>query len=149
MFSLRKTQLIDAPVTEVFSFFERPENLEKITPTWLGFTILNTQPLDMGLSAEFDYTIKMFGLKLKWRSKITNYKPPYSFTDVQIVGPYKLWVHNHTFIEQGKRTLMTDIVEYKLYGGMFSSVLNKIFVKKKLEEIFSYRQEKIDLIFKQ
>ena len=59
MFTLKKTQIINAPIKEVFPFFENPENLEKITPTDLGFMIKTPKPLEMKEGAIFDYTIKL------------------------------------------------------------------------------------------
>jgi len=54
MFTLKKTQIINAPIKEVFPFFESPENLEKITPPDLGFIIKTQKPLVMKKNAIFD-----------------------------------------------------------------------------------------------
>jgi ligand-binding SRPBCC domain-containing protein len=35
---------IDAPIDEVFDFFSQAVNLEKITPPWLKFKILTSEP---------------------------------------------------------------------------------------------------------
>jgi ligand-binding SRPBCC domain-containing protein len=147
MYHLNQIQLINAPITEVFRFFENPENLETITPPWLGFTVLNSKPHDMRANAEFDYTITIFGLKLRWTSKITQYVPLHSFTDIQITGPYKTWIHKHTFKEMGNQTEVKDHIEYSCYGGLLSPVIYQFFVKNKLTNIFNYRQKQIDLIF--
>ena len=51
----RRRQVFAAPVADVFSFFESPRNLAKITPPNLGFTILTPEPLVMKAGAVFDY----------------------------------------------------------------------------------------------
>jgi ligand-binding SRPBCC domain-containing protein len=149
MYQLHYNQLINAPITEVFRFFEHPDNLETLTPPWLGFTVLNSKPLVMKTNAEFGYTIKILGLSLRWTSKITQYAPLHSFTDIQLTGPYKTWIHKHTFKKMGNQTEVIDKVEYSLHGGFLSPVIHKFFVKNKLTKIFNYRQKQIELIFNQ
>ena len=36
---LIKTQFVSKPIDQVFSFFSKPENLERITPKYLHFKI--------------------------------------------------------------------------------------------------------------
>ena len=95
MYNLRMEQLIKLPIQKVFSFFEKPENLTLITPNWLSFKILSTEPLIMKNGAVFDYKIKIFLFSNKWRTLITSYAPPYKFVDSQVKGPYKTWIHSH------------------------------------------------------
>lgn len=42
---------------------------------------------------------------------------------------------------------MTDIVHYQLPLGFLGTMAHKLFVKRQLERIFSYRREKIEAIF--
>ena len=80
---------------EVFSFFEKPENLSVITPKNLGFNILIPKSIKMDKSTIIDYTIKLFRIPVHWRTLNNEYCPPYKFVDVQIKGPFILW--HHTF----------------------------------------------------
>ena len=47
---------IDRPIDEVFAFFERPGNLDRITPPWMGMRMLSVDP-EMREGLEIDYAI--------------------------------------------------------------------------------------------
>ena len=51
-------------------------------------------------------------------------------------GPYRLWMHEHTFTAQDGGTLARDIVEYAVLGGV---IVQRLFVASELERIFEYR----------
>lgn len=144
---LKKEQFINKPLKEVFSFFEKPENLSEITPKNLGFQILNSIPIKMEKNALINYKIKILGIPLYWTTKITDYNPPLSFTDEQLKGPYSLWRHTHVFVECNGGTLMTDEVLYSIPYGIFGEIAHKIYVKKELENIFKFREKVISNIF--
>ncbi len=140
VFELRATQLVPRPLAEVFPFFADPANLQAITPPWLGFEILTPMPLEMRAGALLDYRIRLHGLPLKWRTRITAWEPPGRFVDEQLRGPYRLWVHEHTFREVPGGTEVGDRVRYAVPGG---SLANRFFVAPDLRKIFAWRREKI------
>jgi len=146
--TLEKEQLIKKPLSEVFSFFENPENLARITPPSLGFIILTPTPIIMKKGTVIDYTVRVMGLKVHWRSLISCYEPPHKFVDEQLKGPYKYWHHTHRFIEKPEGTLITDKVGYALPFGPLGSIMHRLTVKKQLEDIFEYRQQVIVDYFK-
>ncbi len=143
---LLTTQLvIDRPIAEVFDFFCRAENLERITPECLHFNIVSPTPIDMRKGALIDYRLKLHGIPIKWRTEIASWDPPYKFTDQQLRGPYKRWFHEHTFEEIGpNKTLAKDQVHYI---PRFGSLVHRFFVKPDLIKIFTYRQETLAEIF--
>jgi len=128
---------------KAFSFFEDPRNLFEITPEWLDFRMLNPeQSKVVHEGAEFDYTIKWLGLTFRWKSRIINYHPPDSFTDVQLTGPYRTWEHQHVFEETEGGTIMKDTVTYTLPPAAL--IIHRHVIKKQLRDIFSYRASRID-----
>ena len=147
MFQYKTIQIIDKPIKEVFSFFENPENLEKITPTNLGFKIKTPKPLVMKVGAEFEYTIRLGIIRFPWKTLITIYDPPFKFQDIQKFGPYKKWEHTHEFIDLGEKTKVIDIVDYDLHFILLKLLIDKFYVKRNIEKIFSYRSAILNKIF--
>jgi hypothetical protein len=94
-----------------------------------------------------DYTLKLRGIPITWRTEITEWNPPFSFTDTALKSPYKQWIHLHTF-ETGKRgeTIMKDLVRYRLPFEPLGDLAH-FFVKKELKYIFDYRFKTVEEIF--
>jgi ligand-binding SRPBCC domain-containing protein len=103
-------------------------------------------PIEMKPGTRIDYRLRLHGIPLRWQSEITTWEPPHRFVDQQRRGPYPLWVHEHTFLEQYGGTLARDHVEYKVPGG---SLINRLLVRPDLEKIFKYRHQRLDLVFKE
>jgi len=131
----------------VFDFFCKAENLQKLTPPTLNFKILTELPIEMKKGTLIEYQIKLYGIPVVWKTEITKWDPPNEFEDTQLKGPYKLWRHRHIFKDLGEKTEMTDIVKYNPKGFPFNSILNKLFVNKEINKIFSYREDRILSIF--
>jgi ligand-binding SRPBCC domain-containing protein len=128
------------PREEVFPFFADAHNLEVITPAWLNFKILTPGPILMRTGAKIDYEFRLRGLAVRWRSEITVWEPPVRFVDAQVRGPYRSWVHEHTFEERDGGTLAKDHVEYSVWGGRF---MDWLLVRRQVREIFEYRERKL------
>lgn len=129
---------VPRPIDEVFAFFSDPANLDAITPVWLHFRIITAEPIAMGEGAVLDYRLRVHGLPIRWRSKITAWEPPNRFVDEQIRGPYRLWIHEHTFKPHNQGTLVYDHVRYAV---PFDRLLHKLMVRPDVERIFAYRTE--------
>jgi len=142
-YTLRKQQTIARPIDDLFNFFKQPDNLEKITPASVGFTILTPRPIVMQVGTVLDYTIRLLGLPVRWTTLISTYDPPHRFVDVALRGPYSFWHHTHTFAEGDKGTIMTDEVRYALPFGLIGRLAHFLWVKRQLEYIFDYRRRVI------
>lgn len=130
------------PTADVFPFFAAAENLGKITPPDLGFRIRSPLPIVMRLGALIDYTIKLYGLPLRWRTEITRWQPPNLFEDTQLKGPYAKWVHTHRFVENLGGTVIGDRVVYALPFGPLGRLVHPL-VRRALKRIFDYRESVI------
>jgi ligand-binding SRPBCC domain-containing protein len=82
---------------------------------------------------------------MKWMTEITHVQDNTLFVDEQRIGPYKLWHHQHRFQPVDNGVLMTDIVHYSLPFSFIGNLAHALFVRKKLEDIFDYRYEKIEI----
>lgn len=141
---LTRVQTIHLPREEVFAFFSDAGNLEKITPPALGFRIITPQPIDIHEGTLIDYRLRLRGLPIKWRTEISVWEPPFEFVDQQLIGPYRQWIHRHTFTEVGaNETLMEDEVRYRLPFEPFGDLVHFI-VRRELEMIFDHRMRVVE-----
>ena len=147
MYTLHYQQDVKKDIGEVFAFFEKPENLSALTPPSLGFSILTPPPLVMRAGLMIDYTIKLSGLPLRWTTCIADYDPPHQFIDLQLRGPYSYWHHTHRFSKLPEGTRIEDTVRYVLPFGILGRVAHALFVRRQLEQIFSFRREIIAELF--
>lgn len=141
---LRIEQTLNAPIDRVFAFFADAGNLEAITPPFLRFHIETPRPIEMKPDALIDYSLKLHGIRIRWRTRISVWEPNVRFVDEQIKGPYSLWVHEHTFAAvpgEPEKTLVRDRVCYAHAGWVLEPLLHRWFVRPRLDEIFAYRAE--------
>lgn len=91
------------------------------------------------LNETVTWRAKHLGFYQTHTSKITGMEKPNHFTDVMLKGRFKSFKHQHIFREDGKNTIMTDILEFESplelsvnCSIIFSEKLyEKIFIKKK------------------
>ena len=140
-FVLETQQTFRASVGELFPFFAEARNLETITPPWLRFEVLTPAPISMKVGTLIDYRLRWRFLPIRWRTEIKAWDPPRRFIDEQIRGPYRLWRHEHVFVENGSTTTMTDRVEYAVPGG---AIVQLLFVGRDVDRIFAYRQKVLE-----
>ena len=142
-FELETSQRLHRPLEGVFHFFADPRNLERLTPPWLKFEILTKGNVVMRAGLVIDYRIRLHGVPLRWQSEITVWDPPHRFVDEQRKGPYRLWIHEHTFEEVGGVTTVKDHVTYAVLGG---ALVRALFVAPDLERIFQFRKETLQAL---
>lgn len=142
-------QFLPITINKAWEFFSDAENLAVITPPALGFKVLSPvkdQEIYEGML--IDYKVSpLFNVPLHWRTQISKVDKPYSFTDRQLKGPYKLWEHTHHFFEKENGILMKDRVKYQLPYGIIGEVAHSVLVRDKIEDIFAYRKQVLNQIF--
>lgn len=149
VYKLERIQKIPVSLDEAWQFFSRPENLRKITPKEMGFVIKSdVKDIEMFSGMLIVYTVKpVLGIPMTWVTEIKNIKDKEHFIDEQRFGPYSLWHHQHKFkaIEGGVE--MTDVVQYVLSLGIIGQIMNTLFIKNKLKQIFDYRVKVVEELF--
>ena len=149
IFQYRTEQLLPIDIKTAWSFFSSPANLTVITPDELDFkiiTALDDEEIYEGMV--IDYRVKpLLGIPVRWKTEICKVNRPFSFTDRQLKGPYKIWEHTHAFIEKDNGVLVTDEVKYQLPFGMIGSITHLLLVRRKIDKIFNYRRQVLHKIF--
>lgn len=149
MKTLIKTLQIPIPIKEAWEFFSSPANLKLITPQYMGFDITSKNTDEkMYPGMIIIYNVRpLLNIPVRWVTEITQVKEPFYFVDNQKSGPYKFWHHQHIFKEIKNGTEMTDIVNYAAPFGFLGKMAENLFIKKKVEEVFNFRNEKMKYLF--
>ena len=132
------------PPAELFSFFGDAANLDALTPPWLHFHIVTPRPIAMRAGTLIDYRLRVRGLPLRWRTRINEWQPPFRFVDEQLRGPYRQWLHEHTFTPHDDGTLARDVVRYAV---PFDFLTHRWLVRPDIENIFQFRSEALRRLF--
>ena len=138
-YHLYRKQFLPRELSEVFDFFARAGNLERITPPWLGFSLVTPEPAVMTAGTLIEYRLHLHRIPLRWLSRIDVWEPGREFVDVQVKGPYRLWHHRHEFHAAPGGTVVRDHVEYALPLGWLGALAQAAFVKRDLSRIFAFR----------
>lgn len=156
LYTLYREQRLKIPLDKAWDFFSSPENLKKITPPYMGFEIISDYKNEkMFAGMIIEYIVKpVLNLPMRWVTEITHVKEKEYFIDEQRFGPYKFWSHLHLFrtLPAGKQSgngelIMIDKVNYVLPFGIIGRIAHKLFVRKRIEDIFDYRVKSLKEIF--
>ena len=149
VYTLCSEQLLNISMEEAWNFFSSPKNLAKITPPEMGFDITSGEPQKMFAGQIITYKIKILPfLKNNWVTEITQVKEHSYFIDEQRFGPYKMWHHEHFFVNTENGLKISDRVTYKIPFGFLGQIAHSLFIRKKLTHIFSYRTKILENRFR-
>jgi ligand-binding SRPBCC domain-containing protein len=146
-YSIKSRQHLPISLNEAWAFFSSPNNLQKITPANMNFTVTSDKKDGEAMypGQIITYTLTpLFGIRVKWMTEITHVADKHYFIDEQRFGPYKLWHHKHTFVATPNGTDMYDEVNYVLPFGFLGTIAHSLFVRKRIEEIFKFRTKVVE-----
>jgi ligand-binding SRPBCC domain-containing protein len=141
----RSAVWLPRPPEQVFPFFADAGNLQALTPPLLNFKVLTPLPILMHEGALIDYKLCVHGFPVRWRTRINIWEPPHRFVDEQLRGPYRQWIHEHTFETKDGGTLARDYVRYAV---PFDFLVHRLLVRPDIEKIFQYRTAELTKRFK-
>lgn len=149
IYKIAREQQLYCDIDTAWSFFSSPFNLSKITPKDMRFTVISKgiEPhIFEGMIIEY-FVSPLLRIPVKWKTKITQVEEKKSFIDFQLQGPYRYWKHFHEFIPNDDGVLIRDTIDYALPFGILGRFFHRLFVKQKLQDIFSYRFHILDQMF--
>ena len=104
---------VKAPLSNVAAFHRQSRSMGAITPP-PAIVRLQRAPPELGEGDEMEFAIWMGPLPIRWKALIEQVSPQ-GFTDRQLRGPFKEWVHRHSFHTSDSHTTeIRDDVEARL-----------------------------------
>ncbi|MGR6087366.1 MAG: SRPBCC family protein [Arcticibacter sp.] len=149
IYELEKTQKLPISIEKAWDFLSSPANLSKITPPYMGFEITSGFKGEKMYAGQIiNYLVKpVAGIPMRWTTEITHVHEPHYFVDEQRFGPYVMWHHKHFLKAIPEGVEMRDLIHYALPLGPLGSLANTLFVKKQLNDIFTYRKFVLEEMF--
>ena len=138
---IKTEQLIKTDIDTLWEFMSSPKNLQAITPKSMLFKITSDnkdEKMYPGMIISYKVA-PILNIPMTWVTEITQVKKHAFFIDNQVIGPYKLWHHQHIFEPTKDGILMKDIITYAPPFGIIGKIANFLFIKRKVESIFDFR----------
>ena len=146
---LEVEQKLPVNIEKAWEFFSSPRNLDLITPDDMSFQIKSGADSKTYAGQLITYTIRpLFNIPMNWVTEITQCVDLSYFIDEQRFGPYKFWHHQHHFEVREGGVLMKDILHYALPFGWLGEMMGSLFIHKKVQNIFKFREKKLKELFK-
>lgn len=132
MTTISKSMDISAPLSEVFTYFARPEHMADQFPENMGLNII---PLEVkngfGVGTIFRISGDFDGKKLEWDCETIDYIPHRKIVAKMIEGPFKHWQITVDFEELGEKKTKTSLtVDYDMPMGPLGGLIDKVKLKK-------------------
>jgi uncharacterized membrane protein len=135
MTNISKTMQINAPVSEVFTYFARPEHMADQFPENMA---LNVIPIEVkngfGVGTIFRISGNFDGKQLEWDCETIDYIPYRRIVAKMIKGPFKRWQIIVEFEEKSEKSTKTSLnVDYDMPMGPLGGLIDRVKLKKTAE----------------
>jgi uncharacterized membrane protein len=132
MTTISKSVEINTPVTEVFTYFARPEHMADQFPENMGLNIIPIEVKNgFGVGTIFRISGDFDGKRLEWDCETIDYIPHRKIIAQMIEGPFKRWQITVEFEEVTEKKTRTRItVDYDVPMGPLGGLLDKVKLKK-------------------
>lgn len=126
---------INSPVSEVFTYFARPEHMADQFPENMGLNIIPIEVKNgFGVGTIFRISGDFDGKKLEWDCETIDYIPHRKIVAKMIEGPFKAWQILVEFAEVDEKKTRTSIrVDYEMPMGPLGGLIDKVRLKKVAE----------------
>ena len=132
MTTISKSMTINSPVSEVFTYFARPEHMADQFPENMGLNIIPIEVKNgFGVGTIFRISGDFDGKRLEWDCETIDYIPHRKIVAKMIEGPFKKWQIEVEFEEINEKLTKTGItVDYDMPLGPLGSFMDKVKLKK-------------------
>jgi len=124
----------DRDPSDVFAFFDRPQNLERATSKQLAVS-LESHPEDLRPGTIFAYRLKRWPLDLSWDVVVSEYDPPNGFTNVKARGFFPQWALSYEIAPHDGGAMLSSRLEYEMPSGLLHSLSDTYVVRGAMTEL--------------
>ncbi|WP_060687192.1 SRPBCC family protein [Ardenticatena maritima] len=118
------TFIVHAPLEQVAAFHYAPDAFRRLTPPLLPVQVHHAEPLADGSTTEF--TLWLGPLPVRWVAR-HRHVGPRGFTDEQVRGPFRQWIHRHTFEPiDAHTTRVRDTIEAAFHSHPFWALVGRL-----------------------
>lgn len=93
----------------------------------------------IGLDEWVSWEGRHLGFVQHLTSKITEFDAPNYFVDEMVFGAFKSFRHEHRFIENNGKTIMTDTFDFEAPYGVLGKFVNWLFLKRYMTNLLKSR----------
>ena len=130
---------VKASPEAVSIFHHGTSALKRLTPPPVFVRLEHVEPLAEGSKSAF--TMWFGPLPVRWLAVHSAVDPACGFTDTQARGPFKRWVHQHSWqrLDDGT-TLMEERIEFDHHPGLRGLLTKVLFARPLIRMMFFYRR---------
>ena len=141
--TIHLTTFIAAPPERVFDL-ARSIDLHRKSMAHTGEeAIAGTVSGLIGLDETVTWKARHLGKTRVLRSRITEMKPPFSFTDEMVDGDFRSIRHEHHFKRIDNGTLLIDLFHFESPFGVMGRLLNRIYLTNYMKNLLELRNNAI------
>ena len=143
MSTIHLTTVINSEIHKVFDLARDIDLHQKSTSKTNEKAIAGRISGLIELNETVTWRAKHLGFYQTHQSKIIEMEKPYRFTDVMLKGRFKSFRHQHLFKKEGRKTIMTDILEFESPFGIIGQLFNYFFLKNYMKNFLLERNKMI------
>lgn len=131
-----------------YAWHEHISAFNRLSPAWESTRMLSSEGIREGGRAVIAIPSPLG--PLHWHAEHFDIQKGREFSDRQLKGPFRFWVHRHLFERAAPGTCtLHDIIRYELPLSPISDLFAGWFVRRKLAAMFAYRHRVVsnDLAF--
>lgn len=134
---------VNCSLETLWDFLIRPANVAATTPPDMKLIIVQG-PEVVELGSRLLLEIQAFGQSQRTMHEIVEFDPHRQFSEQQIKGPLRAWVHDHIVEELSDGACrLVDRIRFEPPGGLVGLLMNESRLKGLLQKSFAHRYGEI------
>lgn len=99
----------------------------------------------IGFGEEVTWEATHFFVRQRLTARIVQFDRPRHFRDSMVSGAFCRFDHDHHFVADGRRTVMTDMFDYTAPLGLLGRLADMLFLKRYMRQLLAIRNHVIKM----